>query len=230
MGLADSGPVSTDLDDRERRDLSRKTKVATLNAIRALGGEAGRYEIRDRALHDGGFTPRELAAPAPAAKAAQYERLVEYRLSWALTNLKHDGLLENPSRGVWRLAGAAREAPAVACEEPVFVDRAEELQRMPYRDYLRTPEWRVTRAAALERAGHSCSLDVTHTEELEVHHRTYERLGRELAADLVVLCQVCHALHHQQFGRPGPRPSRPVSLAPIAARAPRSLLRRLFSA
>ena len=111
---------------------------------------------------------------------------------------------------------------------------------MTYREYLRTPEWRVTRAAALERAGHSCSLDVTHTDALEVRHRTYERLGCELASDLVVLCHACHAVHHKQFGRPGRRPrertagasAQAVATArPSAPAQPatRSLLRRLFS-
>lgn len=226
--------MSTDLDDAARRELRRKAKAATLEAIRALGGEARRSAISERALADGGFTPRELAASPPEAAAAKFDRLVDYQLSWTLTNLKRDGLVENPSRGIWRLAGAAREVPAPACDEPVFVDRAEELQRMAYREYLRTPEWRVTRAQALERAGNCCSLDVTHADDLEVHHRTYERVGHELAADLVVLCHDCHDLHHKEFGRPGPRPARrdvaPSPLLTSVRREPRSLLRRLFSA
>lgn len=53
-----------------------KAKAATLRAIRALVGEASRYAIRNRALEDGCFTRRELAAPATRAKAGQYERLV----------------------------------------------------------------------------------------------------------------------------------------------------------
>lgn len=215
--------------------LRRKARAATLQAVRTLGGEAGRSDICERALADGGFTPRELAAPPPQAAAAKFSRFVDYQLSWTLTNLKRDGLVENPSRGVWRLAGAAREAPAPASAEPVFVDRAQELGRMSYREYLRTPEWRRTRAAALERAGYCCSLDVTHTEDLEVHHRTYERFGRELARDLVVLCHACHALHHKEFGRPGRRPSGtdampPASRQRVEKTASRSLLRRLFSA
>jgi len=227
--------MGTELDDRERRELRRKAKAATMQALRALGGEGLRSAISERALADGGFTPRELAATPPEAAAAKFERLADYELSWTLTNLKRDGLVENPSRGVWRLAGAAREAPVLASAEPVFVDRADELRRMAYREYLRTPEWRKTRAAAIERAGHSCSLDVTHGDDLEVHHRTYERLGQELVADLVALCHACHALHHKEFGRPGPRPSRPTATAPAGSPAPAarerpSLLRRLFSA
>jgi len=73
---------------------------------------------------------------------------------------------------------------------------------MPYRQYLRTPEWRRTRAAALHRAGNRCAFDVTHATDLEVHHRTYERLGEELAGDLLVLCRECHRIHHAHHGRP----------------------------
>ena len=242
---ADSGPVTSDLDEGERRELRRKVKTATLDAMRFLGGEARRSEILERALADGGFTPGELTAQPPEAYASKFERFIDYQLSWALTNLKRDGLVENPSWGVWRLAGAAREVPAPATEEPIFVDRAQELERMSYQEYLRTPEWRVIRAAALERAGHCCSLDITHTGDLVVHHRFYGPRGHELASDLVVLCRVCHDLHHKQFGRPGPRPApaatatamadvKPAAAATVstssAPREPRSLLRRLFSA
>jgi len=90
---------------------------------------------------------------------------------------------------------AALEAPVAAVDEPIFADRAEELQRMSYREYLRTPEWRVIRAAALLRADHRCSLDATHVDGLEVHHRDYGLRGQELASDLVVLCHACHAVH-----------------------------------
>ena len=199
-----------------------KASAATLDAVRALGGEAERRAIVQRARDDGDFTRRELAAAPPPAAAVKFASMVDYQLSWALTNLKRGGLLENPARSVWRLAGAALQTPELALDEPVYVDRLEELQRMDYREYLRTPEWRQIRAAALLRAGDGCSLDVTHTTDLEVHHRdngAYARRGRELAGDLVVLCHECHMLHHRANGRPG----RVVSAAPASpAAAPRA--------
>ena len=198
--------MSDELDGPDRRAVRLKASAATLDALRALGGEAERRAIIERALADGGFTRRELTAPPPPAAAVKFARMVDYELSWALTNLKRDGLLENPARSVWRLAGAALETPELALDEPVYVDRLEELQRMDYREYLRSPEWRQIRAAALLRAGNCCSLDVTHTNDLEVHHRdngAYARRGRELASDLIVLCHACHMLHHKANGRPG---------------------------
>jgi restriction endonuclease Mrr len=226
--------VSAVLDGQERRALRLKARAATVDALRALGGEARRDAIRDHALANGGFTPRELAAEPPEEVRDKYPRLVEHQLSWALTNLKRDGLVENPKWGVWRLAGAALETPGAAVEDPIGGDRLRELTTMPYHQYLRTPEWRRARAAALERAGHACSLDVTHTQELDVHHRTYERLGHELATDLVVLCRSCHRLHHREHGRPR-RDARPApSFAPpqpaggTTAPARPSLLGRLL--
>ena len=216
--------MTTELDEAERRELRRKTRAATLKALEDLGGEAMRAAVRERALADGGFTPRELAALPPEAARDKVDRLVDYQLSWALTNLKRDGLVENPKWGTWRLVGAALERPAAASSEAPRADRLAELRAMSYRDYLRTPEWRRTRAAALVRGGHSCSLDVTHGDELEVHHRTYERLGEELASDLVVLCKPCHRLHHEEHGRPKREPVVADECAPR-----RSLLRRILT-
>jgi restriction endonuclease Mrr len=218
------------LDDDERRELRRKARQATLDALQGLGGTSTRAEIRERALADGGFTPRELAAAPPTAAAEKFERAVDHRLSWALTELKRDGLVENPKWGTWKLVGAAVEAPETAAASPAPADRLAQLQAMPYREYLRTPEWRRTRAAALLRAGNSCSLDVTHTDHLEVHHRTYQRLGAELASDLVVLCRECHRLHHREFGRPKrEKAGKDRRRAAAAPRRKSSLLRRLLA-
>jgi hypothetical protein len=194
--------VTTPLDQSERRALRQKAQAATLDALRALGGKDRREAIIARALADGGFTPRELEAPVPEGATTPYKGLVEYKLSFALSDLKSDGLLENPERGIWRLAGAALEMPATAADGLIGEARLAGLRAMPYPLYLKTPEWRRTRAAALLRAGNACSLDVTHTDGLEVHHRTYERLGAELVTDLSVLCHSCHQLHHDEYGRP----------------------------
>jgi restriction endonuclease Mrr len=186
-----------------------------LDALRTLGGDARREAILERALADGDFSLRELAAPPPEAAGEKYARLVDHDLSWALTNLKRDGLVENPQWGSWRLTSAALLPLEPAVDGPVAAERLAELRAMPYRLYLRTPEWRRTRAAALVRADNACSLDVTHTDSLEVHHRTYERLGAELVTDLVVLCHSCHELHHIEHGPP--RRKHPAAPSPRSA-------------
>lgn len=95
---------------------------ATLGSLRALGGEARKDAIREHALAAGGFTPRELAAAPPEGAAQKFDRLVDYQLAWELTNLRRDGLVENPCRSVWRLAGAARVPAAPASLEHVPAD------------------------------------------------------------------------------------------------------------
>lgn len=199
------------LDDGERRALRRKAREATLGALRALGGEARRREIHGIALRDGGFTEREHAAAAPEAANGKYASAVEHALGWAMTELRRDGLVERPAHGVWRLAGAAAETSAPLNGAGVSPARLRHLRAMPYREYLRSPEWRRVRAAALLRAGNACQLDATHTRDLEVHHNTYERRGQELPSDVVVLCASCHRLHHRAPA-PAPAPARQASL------------------
>jgi hypothetical protein len=219
--------MAIELEAHEQREVGRKARLAVLDAVKALGGEAMRRSILERAILEGGFTDRELAARPPERAREKHETFVHYRLSWALTNLKGEGLLENPKWSLWRLAGAASQEPAQLLAERVSQERLIELRAMPAPLYRRTPEWRRTRAAALERAGHRCSLDRTHTDRLEVHHNTYDRVGAELASDLVVLCHSCHEVHHDAYGRPRrPRPDpttsllpRSGSLAPPSARA-----------
>jgi 5-methylcytosine-specific restriction endonuclease McrA len=60
-----------------------------------------------------------------------------------------------------------------------------------YAEYLQSDLWARVRTAALRRAGYRCSACGA-SRNLEVHHRTYERLGGEAWADLVVLCHGCH--------------------------------------
>jgi hypothetical protein len=70
------------------------------------------------------------------------------------------------------------------------------LRRLPYAEYLATSHWQRVRTLALEQAGQTCDL-CGHTDRLEVHHRTYERLGFERQSDLIVLCHDCHRDHHR---------------------------------
>jgi DNA-binding MarR family transcriptional regulator len=72
-------------------------------------------------------------------------------------------------------------------------------RREEYALYLRSDHWRETRKAALKRAGHKCQL-CTSNRGLQVHHRTYERLGQELPQDLTVLCATCHENFHTSPG------------------------------
>jgi hypothetical protein len=217
--------VETILDETERREMRRKARTATLAALHSLGGEARREAIREQAVAGGQFSAHELSAVTAERSGTRRVRIVDQQLSWSLSDLKREGLVENPERGIWKLTSAAV--------------RLDELRQMPYPDYLQTTEWERTRAAALERADHCCALNLNHTEELGVLHRTKERVGEELPSDLVVLCKTCLDLHQEQEddGPPAPRVGSippPVPhlvtaappLDPASERKPR-LLRRL---
>lgn len=75
--------------------------------------------------------------------------------------------------------------------------RSRKLRAMPYEEYLRTPHWKRKREDKLRAAGHRCQVCNSGSGILDVHHRTYERLGEELDMDLTVLCRGCHRRHHE---------------------------------
>lgn len=73
-----------------------------------------------------------------------------------------------------------------------------DLRALPYKEYLQTEHWRLTRERALQLGWHRCVICHA-TEHLNVHHRTYDSVGNEdVANDLVVLCQDCHAKFHDK--------------------------------
>lgn len=76
-----------------------------------------------------------------------------------------------------------------------------------YADYLASSEWAERRRRAVERASGRCQL-CNDDEDLNVHHRTYDRIGCEDDGDLTVLCGECHARFHGKR----PRKRRPVAL------------------
>lgn len=67
-----------------------------------------------------------------------------------------------------------------------------------YSDYVSSKAWRAKREKALEYYGRACRLCGSRT-QLEVHHITYENLGREEMMDLDILCHSCHAEIHLQL-------------------------------
>ncbi len=66
-----------------------------------------------------------------------------------------------------------------------------------YHEYLLTPQWQTKRENVLIFWGHRCALCFSDI-NIEVHHRTYKRLGNELMTDLIALCSDCHSDHRPQ--------------------------------
>ena len=72
---------------------------------------------------------------------------------------------------------------------------------MKYRDYIRSKEWQQVkkryRASNLPQDCHVCG-----TRPVEMHHKTYKRLGSERLTDLLPLCRTCHQLVHDFCNHP----------------------------
>ena len=69
-----------------------------------------------------------------------------------------------------------------------------------YETYLKSEEWASVRRRKLLDAEFKCEhcgyTPGIQKRKLEVHHKTYERLGEELMFDLEVLCFNCHKKEH----------------------------------
>ena len=98
--------------------------------------------------------------------------------------------------------GAIREAPNGPASEKLA---ASPIPRFPtcrvgsvslYTTYIASAAWRSSpaRLAELAAAQRRCRICARGDPDvrLEVHHRTYARLGRERASDLTTLCSECH--------------------------------------
>jgi len=90
-----------------------------------------------------------------------------------------------------------------------------------YQSYINGSRWRnnPARLAEIEAAGFRCRICNTHKDEaqLEVHHRTYERLGCERVDDLTTLCRDCHYVVTDMLRRRRYVPRRPRSADVIPA-------------
>ena len=67
-----------------------------------------------------------------------------------------------------------------------------------YEKYIRSAKWKKVRGYRMKYDEFECQSPLPmyqnclESERLEVHHLTYDNLGRELLGDIVTLCQNCH--------------------------------------
>lgn len=66
-----------------------------------------------------------------------------------------------------------------------------------YKEYLLSDHWKSVSAECKLRSGKKCQL-CNREGVLHVHHRTYERVGKELPEDLICLCGDCHEKFHDK--------------------------------
>lgn len=91
-----------------------------------------------------------------------------------------------------------------------------------YAEYLRSAHWQRLRVLYRHKHEWRCAGCNTTEEPLDLHHKTYERLGHEQLSDLAPLCRRCHellhALHRQRKATLNPKSLRtPTEPKPFVA-------------
>lgn len=66
-----------------------------------------------------------------------------------------------------------------------------------YNTYLQSPEWKRKREKVLQRAKGVCE-GCGDRQATQVHHTTYDHVGRELLFELVAICNECHEVCHDE--------------------------------
>jgi len=72
------------------------------------------------------------------------------------------------------------------------VRRGDPEWRIKYETYMSSEAWKRTKAHFLAVYGQRGCKACGRTDEIALHHRTYDRLGAELMDDLVAVCPTCH--------------------------------------
>lgn len=72
-----------------------------------------------------------------------------------------------------------------------------------YKDYLQTTHWREIRSRYWESKYKKC-CEVCKKENLnlDLHHKSYKRLGNEYLSDFILLCRNCHTGTHIVYKQP----------------------------
>ena len=77
--------------------------------------------------------------------------------------------------------------------------KKQRLPRTEYRNYIRSEAWRKVRArywkSKLLKTCYLCDA----SSNLQLHHKTYKRLGCEKLTDLIPLCDECHRYLHEKY-------------------------------
>ena len=65
--------------------------------------------------------------------------------------------------------------------------------------YYRSDKWKLLKFKRMSIKGSNCEL-CNSTDNIELHHLTYERLTNEHLSDVILLCRNCHQKQHDYYG------------------------------
>jgi hypothetical protein len=72
-----------------------------------------------------------------------------------------------------------------------------ELASYDYNGYLNTDHWKQLSARKKREVNYTCELCLS-KQDIDTHHKTYIRVGRELLSDLSIICNPCHYKLHNK--------------------------------
>lgn len=180
-------------------------------------------EVIDYYYWESGLSGEPLADALGVKLASLNKKVTEYQISVKCNSKKCNNLVFFPvkTKSEMITKKAEKKRVGVMCPDCIKISedkkkakeqkkretrkaknqqKIEELQAMPYEEYLKTPHWNKTRRAALVRARYSCSECYRMNVPLDVHHLTYEHRGYEYPRDLKVVCRRCHErIHGRKF-------------------------------
>lgn len=81
-----------------------------------------------------------------------------------------------------------------------------------YKRYIKSPQWKMVCKRYWAAYGRKCQACASR-KNLHVHHKSYDRFGREMLADLAGVCDSCHRAIHAAH-----RANRKVSLRLVTDR------------
>ena len=100
--------------------------LATLYALKAMGGSGGIQEIDEIIIEREGISEAEQAILMPNDHRAK----LKYYLAWARTYLKRGGALENSARGVWAITDIGEAIQGIANTKTMYEEQERERARM----------------------------------------------------------------------------------------------------
>ena len=74
------------------------------------------------------------------------------------------------------------------------------MNKAQYKKYIQSQKWKTKRLQYFKRYGNECKkcgLKGIKRNLMHLHHKTYDRLGKEKLTDLVSLCKKCHTFFHR---------------------------------
>ena len=120
--------------------------------------------------------------------------LIEQRMQQELTKLGP----KKPKKKKIEQAPVKRNRRTKKQKRADLKSKGMEARRLPYKEYLNSDWWYYRRWKAIKRARFRCERCKKET-WLQVHHKSYERLGCELDKDLEALCRKCHEYEHSSL-------------------------------